>query len=316
MLDASTPVLRIPKSQVYFCREVVGMKTDDEGADWAVVRLDRKVPDHPPLRLRRSGKVPDRQPLFIIGHPSGLPSKVAGGAAVRDNSPLPHFVSNLDAYGGNSGSAVFNSDTLEVEGILVRGEQDFQFNGECFLSRRCTDTDCEGEAVTRSTELDHLVPADHASVVYEVRFGPCGSMAPLGETPEREWPLPPLDGGRSYCWTIAVRGECGRVEGPVWSFTTGAGIERTFVRGDASADGSVDLSDAVAILFHLFLAGPVSCARSADADDDGLLELGDAVGILEHLFREGPPPAAPYPACGLDPSPGGPGCAAFAPCGA
>ncbi|MEK7233144.1 MAG: S46 family peptidase [Elusimicrobiota bacterium] len=32
------------------------------------------------------------------------------------------FVANLDTYGGNSGSAVFNVETNLVEGILLRSE--------------------------------------------------------------------------------------------------------------------------------------------------------------------------------------------------
>lgn len=128
------------------------------GSDWAVVRLDRPVPDHAPLAVRRTGKVPDAETLHVIGHPSGLPRKIAGNAAVRDNAPSAHFVANLDTYGGNSGSPVFSSGTHVVEGILVRGETDYVAVGGCTQSVVCPDSGCSGEDVTRSTEFAHLVP--------------------------------------------------------------------------------------------------------------------------------------------------------------
>ena len=68
----------------------------------------------------------------MLGHPSGLPMKYTGGAKafeIEDN----YFTTNLDSFGGNSGSPVFNAKTLEVEGILVRGDVDYtpdEFEGE------------------------------------------------------------------------------------------------------------------------------------------------------------------------------------------
>jgi hypothetical protein len=58
--------------------------------------------------------------VHVIGHPAGLPVKVASGKVTR-NSDLEVFETSYDALGGNSGSPVFNSVTHEVEGIHVRG---------------------------------------------------------------------------------------------------------------------------------------------------------------------------------------------------
>ena len=63
----------------------------------------------------------------------------------------PFFVANLDTYGGNSGSPVFNAASYKVEGILVRGENDFVTNGTCYVSLVCPTTGCRGEDVTRAT---------------------------------------------------------------------------------------------------------------------------------------------------------------------
>jgi len=79
-----------------------------------------------------------------------------------------------------------------------------------------------------------------------------------------------------------------------------------FRRGDVQDDGSVDLSDALKILFHLFAgAGSLPCPDAADTDDDGIVELSDAIGILDFIFRSRPAPAAPGPSCGTDPTPDG-----------
>ncbi|NKC16754.1 MAG: hypothetical protein GKR94_32545 [Gammaproteobacteria bacterium] len=53
------------------------------------------------------------------------------------NTHEDYFVANLDPFGGNSGSPVFNADTLTVERILVRGEQDFAPMDGCFVSMVC-----------------------------------------------------------------------------------------------------------------------------------------------------------------------------------
>jgi V8-like Glu-specific endopeptidase len=69
-----------------------------------------------------------------MGHPSGLPMKYADGAKVFGNFDN-YFSTNLDTFGGNSGSPVFNAKTNEVVGILVRGDIDY-IEGE-FEGRTC-----------------------------------------------------------------------------------------------------------------------------------------------------------------------------------
>jgi hypothetical protein len=314
MLGPGRPVLRFPKSQVYFCSGVAALHEGDDTEDWAVVRLDREVPDHRPLPIRRSGKVAGSRPLLVIGHPLGLPAKVAGGARVRENAEPGFFRANLDTYIGNSGSAVLDAETLLVEGVLVSGEEDFVESNGCLLTKKCQDTGCAGEAVTRSTEFDHAVPADSTDVSFEVRFGPCESLARLGETSGTTMEVGSLEPATTYCWQVIAESGCGKAPGPVWSFTTGAGAP-TLRRGDASRNGTVDISDAILVLNFLFLGGtPPPCEKSADADDDGRLNLTDPVYVLNHLFQGGPPPAEPQGACGPDPTADTLACAAAEPC--
>ena len=149
----------VPAGEVYGCKELIGRRQVGDGADWALVRLDRKVAGHAPLKLNLTGAIADKTEVLVIGHPSGLPTKIAGGAHVRDGSKNGYFVANLDTYGGNSGSAVFNSETGLVEGILVRGEQDFVQKGDCRVSNVCPADGCRGEDVTKISEVADQIPA-------------------------------------------------------------------------------------------------------------------------------------------------------------
>ena len=51
----------------------------------------------------------------------------------------------------------------------------------------------------------------------------------------------------------------------------------TFIRGDANADGTVDIADGTFIVNFLFLGRSApTCDDAADADDSGELDLSDA----------------------------------------
>ena len=153
-----TRPLSVPTSEIYSCKKIVAHKLDGAGADYSLIELDRNVAGHRPLKVRRSGSPQANDGLTVIGHPSGLPTKVAGNALVRRvNSSF--LVASLDTYGGNSGSAVFNSATNEVEGILVRGENDFVVRGSCTASKKCAQDACRGEDVTLISEIAGLIPA-------------------------------------------------------------------------------------------------------------------------------------------------------------
>jgi len=76
-----------------------------------------------------------------------------------------------------------------------------------------------------------------------------------------------------------------------------------FSRGDANADGRLDVSDPVKILQFLFVTpDPLICEDAADVDDTGALQITDPIYLLNYLFRTGDAPPAPFPGCGEDPS--------------
>ncbi len=127
--------------------------------DFAIIKLDRPVAGRTPLKVRTSGKVDASSELIVIGHPSGLPSKVTEGGSLRLNDNGVYFVANLDTFSGNSGSVVLDAKTGIVEGILVRGENDYipGPGGSCNVVNVCEEGKCRGEDVTRITNLSKFL---------------------------------------------------------------------------------------------------------------------------------------------------------------
>ncbi len=146
---------------VYSCAKIINQDLDNFSKnDFALIQLDRKVEGREPLKFRTEGKVETGTELVVIGHPSGLPTIIADGAYVRENDNDFYFVANTDTFGGNSGSAVFNAETGVVEGILVRGEKDYEYDAEagCNRPKKCENDECRGEDITRITVIPELAP--------------------------------------------------------------------------------------------------------------------------------------------------------------
>ena len=146
--EPAQDLTRVPAKDVYACKKILKLEEIRQGQDYAVVELDRAVFDRKPLALRQEGQLQAGDELVIIGHPTGLPTKVAAGAQVRTVVNSTHFVTNTDSYVGNSGSPIFNAKSGLVEGILVRGEGDYVYQNGCMRSKVCAPKECRGEDAT------------------------------------------------------------------------------------------------------------------------------------------------------------------------
>ncbi len=156
--NAEQTRIQLPSKNLYACKKILARAYDRAlGADYAVIELAKKVSDRRPLTIRRSGQIEVGAPLVVIGHPSSLPTKIADGASVRRIEDH-YFVADLDAFGGNSGSPVINARTGEVEGILVRGEEDYAMNEVlgCKEPKLCPQDGCRGEDVNLITNVPVL----------------------------------------------------------------------------------------------------------------------------------------------------------------
>jgi len=135
MKDAASAVTRVPNQDIYKGVKIIRRYHNrlGNGSDWALVQLDRKVKGRQVVKLPGT-EISTCQPVYVIGHPCGLPLKYADGAEVRMIKNA-YFVADLDIYAGNSGSPIFNKNTHEVIGMVVRGyHRDFRWTGKCYIS--------------------------------------------------------------------------------------------------------------------------------------------------------------------------------------
>ncbi len=132
----------LDKQQLYRCQEVIYAVKDERAPfrDYALVRLDRPVEGKVPYTLQPN--VRENEEVTMLGHPLGLPLIYSYDAKILlNNLAMQSYVTNLDAFEGNSGSPVFNAKR-EVVGILTGGTPAQSFfadakSGGCFRYNVC-----------------------------------------------------------------------------------------------------------------------------------------------------------------------------------
>ena len=107
----------IRKEDVYDIKEVVAFR-NDKGFDYLILKTDRDIPNHRVARINTSYEPKINDPLVLVGHPYGIPTKIARNAFIK-NVTQQDFLADMDAFPGNSGSAVYLKGTNEVLGIHV-----------------------------------------------------------------------------------------------------------------------------------------------------------------------------------------------------
>ncbi len=125
-------------SQVYEIKEVVAeAPARDRRQDWLIARLDRKVehPDIQPLTIMEDlewvDSMPFGTPLYMLGHPFGLPLKFTPDGRVLEKLTDEYYKTSLDSFVGNSGSPVIEVTTQKVVGIFVSGRTgELKANGQ------------------------------------------------------------------------------------------------------------------------------------------------------------------------------------------
>lgn len=110
--------------------------------DWVLLRLEHPVThlgaiEPPRLALPRTGGA-----VYTLGHPGGLPLKLAGQGTVLEVAD-GLFRTDLHTFSGNSGSPVFDAASHALLGIVVagpQGEPDFvpQPARGCYATRAAT----------------------------------------------------------------------------------------------------------------------------------------------------------------------------------
>ena len=149
LFDYSMPVSgtidlgAVPAEHLYHCKQIIYAVSDETAPyrDYALIRLDRPVLDRAPLKLSSSASLGRNEKLSMIGYPFGTPAKwTPHGKVLYNNPSRTTFITNLDAFEGNSGSPVFNAEN-EVVGILIAGTPSNDFVedsvAKCSTYNRC-----------------------------------------------------------------------------------------------------------------------------------------------------------------------------------
>ncbi len=128
-----------------------------DGYDVVSYTVDRPI-KRPVLQWETSSKLVKGTEVYMLGHPNGLPKKLAMNASIVNNAHPQYYYTTLDGFQGNSGSPVFNFNTHKVIGILVSGELDYKYNGSCYASTLCKIPYCKGEKVIRIERIINAIP--------------------------------------------------------------------------------------------------------------------------------------------------------------
>ncbi len=149
--------VRVKSSDVFECSEIVKHSTS-RGLkhDFAIFKLNRKATGRTPLKLEDHYENQAGDPIGMVGAPLGLPLKISRYGEILGEDDELSFQVNVDTYGGNSGSPVFDVKTMKVLGILVAGEPDFTYNTaqKCSQSRHYYSERWKGERAYRVDVID------------------------------------------------------------------------------------------------------------------------------------------------------------------
>lgn len=132
-------------SEIY---DISGIENRSLELDVALFKLNRPA-NRIGLKTPMMNRLKTDAPVYMIGHPSGLPKKVALNAEITNNLNPLFFYTSLDAFQGNSGSPVFDFETHELIGVLVSGNLDYRWNGNCNETTLIQLDQTDGEKVIR-----------------------------------------------------------------------------------------------------------------------------------------------------------------------
>lgn len=109
----------ISNDNIFYCEEVIDFKYDNT-QDLALIRLNKKVQNATPFNLPLDEPVAENDPVALVGYPLGGPLTFTLAGKVHSISDT-HLVNKIDSFKVNSGSALVNLRTGNVEGVLSNG---------------------------------------------------------------------------------------------------------------------------------------------------------------------------------------------------
>ncbi len=138
----------VPDEDVYRCKRVLASVNTGWPAaqDFAVVRLDRAVVGRAPVEVDWTGERSIGTAVHVIGHPSGLPQKLASGAVTSDSDESDDILEHdADTLQGNSGSGTFDAGGRLIGDLVWNSGEPYTWDEdrECYVVSKCgVDVDC------------------------------------------------------------------------------------------------------------------------------------------------------------------------------
>lgn len=148
----------ISEDNIFRCTDVVEYHYNkSESIDWAIVGLDREVTQVDPIEIVNDTNLARTDELTLLGYPAGLPLKVTPHGTIREMDQKT-ILANFDSFSGNSGSPVFQTETGKFVGILIGGEDDYQYDKKmaCLRPKQCAENSCSGEAILNLASMKEI----------------------------------------------------------------------------------------------------------------------------------------------------------------
>ena len=148
--DASGALATITTDDIFSCASVV-QDVENASLDYAIVRLDRSATPRFTPAVVRGSRAPLAQGtrVAMIGGPDTTPVKIdSGGFVQTPRTGSDFFNASVDAFGGNSGSGVYELGSYQVAGVLQGGNTDYvpgpagSVPANCQVVNTCADTAC------------------------------------------------------------------------------------------------------------------------------------------------------------------------------
>jgi V8-like Glu-specific endopeptidase len=142
--------------KIYSCKKIV-KGSYSNNLDYVIIELDRFVTGVQPINVDYEKLKNQKDELFAITAPRGLPLKYSSGT-LRSNIESNHFVTNIDLMRGSSGGPIFNSLNGKLVGVVAQGDHDYELQEAPFCNafHRCEEAGCMGEYATRVSQIPEL----------------------------------------------------------------------------------------------------------------------------------------------------------------
>jgi hypothetical protein len=215
-----------------------------------------------------------------------------------------------------AGSSVTKSTTHGLVHVILRLDGDIVHSFETEAGELCTIEGFSGDVIAGYGN-DFLMPVED---VFSLNFAEpvrlhCGAHSIMAH---EIVVLPAGSSDLDQVTEVALQatGIDSFVINAFAAFEQSSTTEPIFLRGDATATGAVDFTDAIVTLEVVLLGrGELTCLDAADSNDDGSADLTDAIVTLEEVFlgRIGIQAPGPF-VCGADPTEDALGCEAYEAC--